>query len=201
MAFEALTHRSAARAVDQGDFHHGPQVEIQRAQEPPETRGMARQQIRHRSQGRQRLRLVPGLAGEHAQAQQRLDGDRAPARNGVVEEVAWPHDQTLVVAAGIVEAWQRFVPKQRQHAVDEATILRRVEDELARRLLRRAELEGRSDDNEASIRTRMHEYKEKTEPLIAYYRRRGVLREVDGLGTVEAVAQRIAQALDGSEGR
>jgi adenylate kinase len=47
----------------------------------------------------------------------------------------------------------------------------------------------------------MHEYREKTEPLIAYYRRRGVLREVDGLGTVEAVAQRIAQALDGSEGR
>jgi adenylate kinase len=73
------------------------------------------------------------------------------------------------------------------------------EDELVKRLLRRAELEGRSDDNETSIRTRMREYKDKTEPLIAYYRGRGVLREVDGLGEIEEVARRIAQALDGTE--
>jgi adenylate kinase len=75
------------------------------------------------------------------------------------------------------------------------------EDELVKRLLRRAELEGRSDDNETSIRTRMREYRDKTEPLIAYYRRRGVLREVDGLGEIEQVARRIAQALEGSEKR
>jgi adenylate kinase len=48
----------------------------------------------------------------------------------------------------------------------------------------------------------MLEYKEKTEPLIAYYRGRGVLREVDGIGSVDEVARRIAQALDGAaEGR
>jgi adenylate kinase len=75
------------------------------------------------------------------------------------------------------------------------------EDELVKRLLRRAELEGRSDDNETSIRTRMREYREKTEPLIAYYRGRGVLREVDGLGEIEDVARRIAQALDGAGGK
>jgi len=72
------------------------------------------------------------------------------------------------------------------------------EDELVKRLLRRAELEGRSDDNETSIRTRMREYREKTEPLIASYRGRGVLREVNGLGEIEEVARRIAQALDGA---
>jgi adenylate kinase len=72
------------------------------------------------------------------------------------------------------------------------------EDELVKRLLRRAELEGRSDDNETSIRTRMREYREKTAPLIAYYRGRGVLREVDGLGEIEDVARRIAKALDGA---
>jgi adenylate kinase len=98
------------------------------------------------------------------------------------------------------EALDRLLPKLGV-SLERCVVLTADEDELVRRLLRRAELEGRSDDNEASIRTRMHEYKEKTEPLIAYYRRRGVLREVDGLGTVEAVAQRIAQALDGSEGR
>jgi adenylate kinase len=75
------------------------------------------------------------------------------------------------------------------------------EEELAKRLLRRAEIEGRTDDNDASIRTRMHEYREKTQPLIAYYRRRGVLREVDGVGNVDEVASRIAQALEGGEGR
>jgi adenylate kinase len=75
------------------------------------------------------------------------------------------------------------------------------EEELGKRLLRRAEIEGRTDDNEASIRTRMREYREKTQPLIAYYKGRGVLREVDGLGNVEEVARRIAQALDGEEGR
>ena len=98
------------------------------------------------------------------------------------------------------EALDRLLPKLGV-SLERCVVLTADEDELVRRLLRRAELEGRSDDNEASIRTRMHEYKEKTEPLIAYYRRRGVLREVDGLGTVEAVAERIAQALDGSEGR
>ncbi len=69
------------------------------------------------------------------------------------------------------------------------------EDVIVERLLKRAELEGRSDDNEASIRTRMAEYREKTAPLVAYYRERGVLAEVDGLGTVDAVAGRIRQTL------
>jgi len=73
------------------------------------------------------------------------------------------------------------------------------EDELVKRLLRRSEREGRSDDNEASIRTRMGEYRDKTQPLITYYRGRGVLREVNGLGKLEEVAHRIADALDGAE--
>jgi adenylate kinase len=69
------------------------------------------------------------------------------------------------------------------------------EDVLVERLLKRAQLEGRSDDNEATIRTRMAEYHQKTAPLVAYYRARGVLAEVDGTGSVEAVASRIQQTL------
>ena len=69
------------------------------------------------------------------------------------------------------------------------------EDALVTRLLKRAELEGRSDDNEEAIRTRMREYREKTEPLIDYYRRKGVLAEVSGIGEVEEVAQRIREAV------
>jgi adenylate kinase len=73
--------------------------------------------------------------------------------------------------------------------------LRVDEDELVARLLRRAEIEGRSDDNEAAIRTRMQEYRRKTQPLIDHYRAAGVLAEVDGQGSVEQVAKRVQEAL------
>jgi len=69
------------------------------------------------------------------------------------------------------------------------------EDSLVARLLGRRQLEGRSDDSEETIRTRMVEYRTKTAPLIDYYRERGILAEVDGLGSVEEVAKRIEEAL------
>lgn len=69
------------------------------------------------------------------------------------------------------------------------------EEELVRRLLRRAELEGRSDDNAETIRRRLEVYREKTEPLVHYYEKKGVLRRVDGLGTPEEVYARIRAAL------
>lgn len=68
------------------------------------------------------------------------------------------------------------------------------EEELVGRLLKRAEIEGRADDNEETIRNRMRVYREQTEPLIAYYRESGVLVEVDGQGSVDEVAARIAEA-------
>jgi adenylate kinase len=69
------------------------------------------------------------------------------------------------------------------------------EEELVKRLLKRAEIEGRADDNEQTIRTRMQVYKASTAPLIAYYKARGVLREIDGEGNVAEVAKRLDQAL------
>lgn len=69
------------------------------------------------------------------------------------------------------------------------------EEELVRRMLRRAELEGRSDDNEATIQRRLQVYREKTEPLIQYYEGQGALRRVDGLGTPDEVYARIRAAL------
>ena len=69
------------------------------------------------------------------------------------------------------------------------------EDELVKRLLRRAEIEGRSDDNETTIRNRMRVYREQTQPLIDHYRKLGVLVELQGDGSVEEVAGRIQGAL------
>jgi adenylate kinase len=70
------------------------------------------------------------------------------------------------------------------------------EDELVDRLLKRAEIEGREDDNEQTIRTRMQVYREQTEPLISYYRERGMLSEVDAVGSIDAVAQRVEAVIE-----
>lgn len=69
-------------------------------------------------------------------------------------------------------------------------------EELVKRLLKRSEIEGRSDDNETAIRNRMTVYAEKTAPLIDYYGAKNILVEVDGLGEIDEVAARIAAALD-----
>jgi adenylate kinase len=73
-------------------------------------------------------------------------------------------------------------------------------DEVVRRLLKRAETSGRDDDNEATIRTRQDEYTEETAPLLDVYRDRGLLVEVDGLGAVDDVSQRLFAALDARAG-
>ena len=72
-----------------------------------------------------------------------------------------------------------------------------VTDEAAlqARLLKRAQIEGRSDDNETTIRNRMRVYRAQTEPLVACYQRKGLLREIDGMGTIEQVEQRIHEGL------
>ena len=57
------------------------------------------------------------------------------------------------------------------------------EDELVRRAL----LRGRADDKEQVIRERLRVYREKTAPLIGYYRERGLLREIDGNRSVDEV--------------
>ena len=68
--------------------------------------------------------------------------------------------------------------------------------DLVQRLLKRAQSEGRSDDTEEIIHTRVQNYKEKTHPLLTYYRQEGILHEVNGLGTVEEIAQRLQGILN-----
>jgi adenylate kinase len=69
------------------------------------------------------------------------------------------------------------------------------EDEIVRRLLKRAEIEGRSDDSEETVRKRLKVYQAQTQPLIAHYSKQGIVRAVDGLGSVDEVAKRIEEAL------
>ena len=56
----------------------------------------------------------------------------------------------------------------------------------------------RPDDNEQTVRTRMAEYRKKTEPILPYYQQRGLVRRVDGMASVDEVAAQIEAILDGS---
>ena len=80
--------------------------------------------------------------------------------------------------------------------LDAVVVLTADRDELVQRLLQRAHVEGRADDTEDVIRRRQEVYAEETEPLIEIYRGRGILIEVDGMGEVAEVTQRIFDALD-----
>ncbi len=55
----------------------------------------------------------------------------------------------------------------------------------------------RDDDQEETIRSRLRVYAEQTEPLIAYYKKAGLLRPIDGIGTMEEIFGRIAAVLGG----
>ena len=69
-------------------------------------------------------------------------------------------------------------------------------DELVRRLVLRASTDGRSDDTEEIIRKRQQVYLEQTAPLVEVYDGRGLLRTVDGLGTIDEVTARLLGALE-----
>jgi adenylate kinase len=68
-------------------------------------------------------------------------------------------------------------------------------DAVVARLLARAEVEGRADDNEGIIRERMRVYDAQTAPLLDYYRNRNLLVEVDGMGSMDEVFERVGEAL------
>jgi len=82
------------------------------------------------------------------------------------------------------------------HALDAVVVLTVDQDAVVERLLQRAQTEGRADDTAEVIRRRQEIYGEETAPLIDVYRDRGLLIEVDGLGEVTDVTQRIFDALD-----
>jgi len=56
----------------------------------------------------------------------------------------------------------------------------------------------RKDDNEQTVRTRMAEYRAKTEPILPYYEQRGLVRSIDGMASVDEVAAQIDAILDGT---
>lgn len=80
----------------------------------------------------------------------------------------------------------------------DAVISIEVDDrEIITRILERQKIEGRQDDTEDVVRNRLDVYRNQTEPLKSYYGDEGVLYEVDGMGTVDEVFERIDSVLAG----
>jgi adenylate kinase len=72
------------------------------------------------------------------------------------------------------------------------------ETELTSRMLKRAAAEGRTDDNPQTIAHRFDVYRQQTAPLLDYYRTKGLLKSINGLGTPDEVFARIKKAVDPS---
>ena len=71
---------------------------------------------------------------------------------------------------------------------------------LVDRLRGRSAEEHRSDDRPETILERLRVYHSKTEPVVGFYRERGLLTDVDGIGDVDEIAQRIERALRPGQG-
>lgn len=80
--------------------------------------------------------------------------------------------------------------------VDMVLELQADAEELSRRMLERAKIEGRADDTPETIANRMEVYSQQTAPLLDYYRQQGKLVSVDGMGTPDEVFGRIQAAVD-----
>jgi len=70
------------------------------------------------------------------------------------------------------------------------------QDVLVERLLKRAILEGRADDNEETIRTRMQVYEDQTKPLLDYYGEKGLVVPVDGQQAIDEVQEDLVKVID-----
>ena len=87
----------------------------------------------------------------------------------------------------------------RGQSLDAVIQLAADKEEVVTRLRKRALEQGRTDDSEEAIRHRQDVYARETMPLIAVYRDRGLLIEVDALGPIDDVSTRISEALAARE--
>ena len=137
-------------------------------------------------------------------------GDLVPDRL-IVDIVRRRLPQAEAGRGGLLDGFPRTVAQARAldamlagegHRVDFIVALTVPEDVLIDRLLQRALLQGRTDDNRESIEERMREYHKLTEAVLDHYRKQGLpVYEIDGVGTPDEVFERIRTALTGISSR
>lgn len=81
--------------------------------------------------------------------------------------------------------------------IDKVVYFAVSKDEAVKRLLLRARVEGRADDNATAIRTRFEVYEQQTRPLIDYYAKAGKLTKIDAAQSIEKIRTDLSAILDG----
>ncbi|MCB1501006.1 MAG: adenylate kinase [Bauldia sp.] len=132
-------------------------------------------------------------------------GDLVPD-DVMIEIIADRIDQPDTANGFILDGFPRTVDQAKalDHLLDERgmsmdCIVEIVVDHeiLRERIAGRARETGgsRADDAEATVAKRLEVYRRQTAPVAEYYRQRGVLKAVDGMGSVDEVGARIDQSL------
>lgn len=91
------------------------------------------------------------------------------------------------------EAFDKIAENQ-QKAIDAFVVLTVPEDELISRILSRGQ--GRADDTEENIKTRLRIYHQETETVQNHYASKDVVKEIDGIGTIDEIFERITSSLN-----
>jgi len=85
--------------------------------------------------------------------------------------------------------------KRLGHSVTLVVALEVNEDELVKRLLKRAQEQGRKDDTEEVIKNRLVQYHQHTKPLIDYYKGKDLYKEVFGEGSIEQIFEKLCSVI------
>ena len=85
---------------------------------------------------------------------------------------------------------------KRGHRVAAMIELDVPEDELMKRLIKRGQESGRSDDNEETIKKRLTVYHNQTSPLIEWYEKEGIHHHINGLGELDRIFGDICAVID-----
>jgi len=91
------------------------------------------------------------------------------------------------------EAFDKFLA-EKGDSLDAFISLSVPEEELIKRILSRGE--GRSDDTEEKVKTRLEVYRNETKPVMDHYEEQGKVQEINGLGTIDEIFGRIKAALN-----
>ncbi|MGQ0619186.1 MAG: adenylate kinase [Panacagrimonas sp.] len=121
---------------------------------------------------------------------------------GIVEErLGQPDGQKGCILDGFprntaqAEVLDQMLVKLGQPGIGKAVHLHVTDEEIVRRLLDRAQKEGRADDREDVIRKRIEVYNAETRPLLDYYSKQGKVAMVEGVGGLEEIFDRIVKAV------
>lgn len=85
--------------------------------------------------------------------------------------------------------------KKKNLKIDRVIFLAIPQDTSLERLLKRAQMESRSDDTAATIRHRLEVYQEQTTPVIEFYRRQGLVLDIDGTPDIQTIFKNIVNHL------